>query len=841
MLLAEANQWPEDTRPYFGDGDECQMGFHFPLMPRMYMALAQEDRHPITDIIRQTPDIPENCQWGIFLRNHDELTLEMVTDQERDYLWRTYAEDARARINLGIRRRLAPLMQNDRRKIELMNSLLLSMPGTPILYYGDEVGMGDNYYLGDRDGVRTPMQWSSDRNAGFSRADPQQLYLPVILDPVYGYQAINVEGESRDPSSLLNWTRRMIAVRKEHPAFGRGTTLLLYPRNRKVLAYVRQYDGDSILCVVNLSRAAQAVELDLAQWKGSVPIELTGRSAFPPIGDLPYLVTLPAYGFYWFLLAAEGDAPRWHQPQTETLPEFVTLTCRDGRVGSAFSGREKELLERDILPKFLPLQQWYAPGDGPIEDVGLFALAETPDGRHALASAVVVTTNGDGHEYLLPFSALWGEEHLDAGAAQLSHTLGKLRRGATVGALIDGAFDPDFSRRIVDGIRGEAVFDDAGTVVFSGTEALGRLPAIGDPYPVAVGEANVSIAFGVDLVLKFYRRLRRGMRPDIEIQRFLTERAGFRYTPAFLGEMEHRPETGEPAVLAAAFAYLQNQGNARNALADALQRDLEDFELAPPAEVGATEAGFSFPLTIGALLGQRTAEMHRALATATDDPAFAVEKIAERHVEAWTRRANDDFDRLLDRLGRWAADFPERAGAAVEAVLGASDALRRRLEAASGMRPRGGISRIHGDYRLGRVLLAKDDLAIVGFGGAPDAGRDKDSPLADVASMLLSFQEIAARALNAAQPTPEREKVLAGRLEEWSMAARRDFLDAYREHIAGASVYPDEARFAAALLDLFLIGHSARMIDAVIGRQGAAIDGPLAALAELAGGRLDSY
>src|SRR5690554_3568940 len=284
MLLAEANQWPEDTRPYFGEGDECHMGFHFPLMPRMYMALAQEDRHPISDIIRQTPEIPDECQWAIFLRNHDELTLEMVTDQERDYLWRTYAEDNRARINLGIRRRLAPLMQNDRRKIELMNSMLMSMPGTPIVYYGDELGMGDNYYLGDRDGVRTPMQWSPDLNAGFSRADPQQLYLPAILDPIYGYQAINVESQARDASSLLNWMRKLIAVRKQHEAFGRGTFRMLYPRNRKILAYIRQHEDDVILCVANLSRAAQAVELDLRDWKGMVPLELSGRSEERRVG-----------------------------------------------------------------------------------------------------------------------------------------------------------------------------------------------------------------------------------------------------------------------------------------------------------------------------------------------------------------------------------------------------------------------------------------------------------------------------------------------------------------------------------------------------------------------------
>ena len=362
MLLAEANQWPEDTRHYFGEGDECHMAFHFPLMPRMYMALAQEDRHPITDILRQTPSIPDACQWALFLRNHDELTLEMVTDDERDYLWRTYATDSRARLNLGIRRRLAPLLENDRRKIELLNALLLSMPGTPVLYYGDELGMGDNYYLGDRDGVRTPMQWSADRNGGFSRADPQRLYLPPIMDANYGYQAINVEAQQRDPSSLLNWTRRMIQVRKGHAAFGRGSLEFLYPRNRKVLAYVREYEDQRLLCVFNLARSAQAVELDLRHYAGAVPVELTGASAFPPIGDLPYMLTLPAYGFYWFILEAQAEQPRWHIPTPEVAPDFLTLVASDGWP-NALSGPQRRVMERDVLPDFLFRQRWFAAKD----------------------------------------------------------------------------------------------------------------------------------------------------------------------------------------------------------------------------------------------------------------------------------------------------------------------------------------------------------------------------------------------------------------------------------------------------------------------------------------------
>ncbi len=333
MLLAEANQWPEDTRPYFGDGDECHLGFHFPLMPRMYMALAQEDRHPVTDILRQTPDIPDSCQWAIFLRNHDELTLEMVTDRERDYMWSIYASDRRARINLGIRRRLAPLLDNDRRKIELLNGMLFSMPGTPVIYYGDEIGMGDNIFLGDRDGVRTPMQWSQDRNGGFSRANPQQLFLPAIQDPVYGYEAVNVEAESTNAGSLLNWMKRFVGIRNRQKAFGRGRIDLVYPRNRKILAYTRSYDDEVIFCVFNVSRSAQAVEFDLSQYRGRVPVELEGGGTFPPIGDLPYMLSLPPYGFYWFQLASEAALPAWHQAVAEILPDFATLTCRGSAIG----------------------------------------------------------------------------------------------------------------------------------------------------------------------------------------------------------------------------------------------------------------------------------------------------------------------------------------------------------------------------------------------------------------------------------------------------------------------------------------------------------------------------
>src|SRR5260221_1070769 len=427
MLLAEANQWPEDTKDYFGQGDECHMAFHFPLMPRMYMALAREDRFPIPAIMRQTPQIPDSCQWAIFLRNHDELTLEMVTDSERDYLWQTYATDRRARINLGIRRRLAPLLERDRRRIELMNCLLLSMPGTPVIYYGDEIGIGDNIRLSDPDGVRTPMQWSPDRNGGFSRADPAALALPSIMDPLYGYDAVNVDAQSLDPHSLLHWMRRMLAVRRAHAAFGRGTLRFLYPKNRKVLAYLREANDQMILCVANVSRTPQAVELDLSDFTGRVPIELNGGSQFPPIGQLTYLLTLPPFGFYWFILAKESEAPSWHTPAPEPMPDYVTVVLRDG-LATALRQSASALLERDVLPAYLVKRRWFSAKDQTLEQAGIAHLAVLPGGdRELLLAEVETTTDGSKTRWLLPLSISWGDEQTPALPGQLAIARG--RRG----------------------------------------------------------------------------------------------------------------------------------------------------------------------------------------------------------------------------------------------------------------------------------------------------------------------------------------------------------------------------------------------------------------------------
>ena len=810
LLLAEANQWPEDTRPYFGEGDECHMAFHFPLMPRMYMALGQEDRHPIADIIRQTPDIPEACQWAIFLRNHDELTLEMVTAEERDYLWRTYANDTRARINLGIRRRLAPLMDNDRRKIELMNALLLSMPGTPVLYYGDELGMGDNYYLGDRDGVRTPMQWSADRNGGFSRANPQALYLPPIQDPVYGFQAVNVEAQQNEASSLLNWTRRMIGVRKQHKAFGRGTLSFLYPRNRKILAYVRLYEDERILCVANLSRQAQAVELDLSEHRGAVPIELTGGAAFPPVGDLPYMLTLPAYGFFWFLLTNEADAPRWHVTTPDPLPEFVTLTAPGGRLDKALEGRELQNLERYALPEFLGRQRWFAGKSAAVRQVRVTPIGTIPGNANALVIAEVDTAEGE-QRYFIPLSVLWGEQNVTFGAPKLSYTLAKVRHGPNLGALLDASYDERFLADLVAAIQaGGSAPAAGGTLHFAATEAFRTAAAGGEIRSVGAEQSNVSVIVGETGMLKIYRRLRQGEQPEIEVARFLTETAGYRNTPAYLGSLEYCPESAEPMALAAVFAFVRNQGDAWSVIADALDRDLEEYALLPrDAEIGAPEPDFAHPHSLAAILGQRTAELHLAFLTPTDDPAFAAEPVGTDDVKRWAASALAEGRRALDGLERMSG-LADDLKADVGALVAARQPLLDRLEALGGGAVAGFKSRIHGDYHLGQVLVAQNDVMIIDFEGEPERDlaerRAKSSGMRDVAGMLRSFDYAAWAALdrlNARRGTVEAH--LRERAFRWRDQATRDFLATYSAASEGSALLSPADDSGRALLDLFLL------------------------------------
>jgi maltose alpha-D-glucosyltransferase/alpha-amylase len=833
MLLAEANQWPEDTRPYFGEGDECHMGFHFPLMPRMYMAVAQEDRYPITDIIRQTPEIPPNCQWAIFLRNHDELTLEMVTDRERDYLWEFYASDTRARINMGIRRRLAPLLQNDRRKIELLNSLLLSMPGTPVLYYGDEIGMGDNYYLGDRDGVRTPMQWSADRNAGFSRADPQRLYLPTIQDPVHGFEAVNVEAQQPAPSSLLNWMKRMIAVRGRHALFGRGEIELLYPRNRKVLAYIRRDAAEAVLCVANLSRQAQAAEIDLSEFAGRVPVELTGQSPFPPVGELPYLLTLPAYGFYWFALTEEQDAPGWHTPHAPILPDFITLTTRSGTIGDAMNDRAAAEFERRSLAEYLPLQRWFAANHDSATSVHLRRLAEI-DGLHLMAVAEV--TAGDGvQSYFLPLTAAWGEDHLMG--PRLPATLAKLRRANRVGAVLDGAVDEEMAQALLAAICAGVDIDaaDAGRITFTRGETLIRIaPDAGEPRLLSTEQSNASIAFSDRLILKLYRRLRPGVQPEIEIARFLTEQTDFDATPQLLGTMEWEDPEGAVTTLASVSAFVGNQGDAWTYVTEALDRDMDRLETGD----GDTGTGIlGGPLDLGTVLGRRTAELHRALSSGPPGSAFAMAPLTADDVARLVRTVRAEAAATLDRLDRQAVRLEDGSRDLALAVLARRDTLDRRIAAAEGMAPSGGRCRIHGDFHLGQVLVVQTDVAIIDFEGEPSRPLEervaRTSPLRDVAGMMRSFDYALRSTIQRRREfSSDPDRMLAG-VGEWRAATQGAFMEAYRAGMAGAPVHPDDPTAERALLDLFLIQKAAYEVDYEVAMRPNWVELPLRGLLSL--------
>src|SRR4051794_2758170 len=496
MLLAEANQWPEDTLPYFGDGDECHMAFNFPVMPRMYMSLAMEDRFPIVDIMAQTPPIPENCQWALFLRNHDELTLEMVTEEDRDYMWRTYAKDSTARINLGIRRRLAPLMGNHRGRIHLMNGLLFSFAGTPIIYYGDEIGMGDNIYLGDRNGVRTPMQWSADRNAGFSRSNPQQLFLPVIIDPQYHYEQVNVEAQQNSQYSLLWWMKRLIATRKRHKAFGRGSMEFLHPENRKILAFVRRYEDETLLVVANLSRIVQCFELDLSQFKGMVPVELSGGTKFPEIGERPYFLNLGPFAFYWFEL------------QRVTAPAATSdeLPLVNGKKwDEIFADHNRDALQRAII-RYIRTRRWFA---GKARTLHALTIRDTvPLSRDAgqLAIIDIEYTDADPETYLLPL-AVAAARRSDESDARTAALIARLRDGCL---LYEPIAEPAFSAALLDVIaRRRKNGKLSGITTRAFRELRGTDPL--DAQVLKAEQSNTAIIYGQRLFLKLFRRLEPGI------------------------------------------------------------------------------------------------------------------------------------------------------------------------------------------------------------------------------------------------------------------------------------------------------------------------------------------
>jgi maltose alpha-D-glucosyltransferase/alpha-amylase len=788
-------------------------------MPRMYMGIAQEDRFPVVEIMEQTPEIPSNCQWMIFLRNHDELTLEMVTSKERDYMYNTYAADPQARINLGIRRRLSPLLDNDLDRIKLMNYLLLSMPGSPIIYYGDEIGMGDNVFIGDRNGVRTPMQWSPDRNAGFSHADPQRLYLTPIMDPIYGYQAVNVESQLRDPSSLLHWMRRMLAVRRTSQAFGRGSLTFLKPGNRKVLAYLREYGDDVILCVANLARSAQPVELDLTRYKGRVPVELLGRTPFPPISERPYLLTIAAHGFYWFRLSTDVPMPNWH---THLLPaeDRPVLVLFDGwwslfreqvvpwRMGLATKTRTR--FESEILPRYVEAQRWYA-GKGVA--VSRAALTDHVVWEHGEERWLLPLVDLEGPpqpaRYFVPLALAWEERDEERTRTLATNAVARVRQQAQVGVMGDAFSDLNFCRAFLDAIAFATQLKTAqGALHFRPTAAYAAL-AGDDVRDLEIGaptaqSSNTVVSIGERLLLKCYRRVVAGINPELEMSRYLTEVAHFPHCAPLAGSLQHVAADGTPTALALLQSYIPNQGDGWTHAVDYLTRHLELRRGATEPEAPDVHGAYA---ALMRTLGQRTAELHHALAAPHGDAAFDPEPYADGDLVADRRHVQEDVQTSLDLLQARAPQLPASARNAAQALLGQRAALHD-LVGRANVLPRSLKTRHHGDYHLGQVLVTKNDFVIIDFEGEPARSmqerRAKRSPLRDVAGMLRSFDYAAHATLRAVAGKADEMEAMAPAAAHWRQQMRAAFLAGYRDAADGTTLVEslDAASILLALYEL---------------------------------------
>jgi maltose alpha-D-glucosyltransferase/alpha-amylase len=814
MILAEANQWPSDVQPYFGNGDECHMAFHFPLMPRIYMALRQEDRLPITDIMAQIPDIPDTCQWGLFLRNHDELTLEMVTNDERDYMYLAYSADPRMRINLGIRRRLAPLVDNNRRRIELLNSLLFSFPGTPIIYYGDEIGMGDNIYLGDRNAVRTPMQWSGDRNAGFSRAIPARLYSPVIMDPVFGYEAINVEAQQSDQGSLLNWMRNMIALRKLFRVFGRGTLEFLQPLNRKILAYVRKYNGEQILCVANLSRFAQPVDLDLAELEGMVPIEMLGYVEFPRIARQPYRLTLAPYGFFWLEL---HEAPEPTPEVQAGEPDESKLSLANGWT-ALVEGSERSHFERVTLPEYLAKQRWSGAKMRSIRAARISDWTAFEGLDAGLCLVDVTYEDGTEESCFLPMAVSFGKRTESIRITTPNAILSPISAPEGDGVLHDGLLDDNVCTAFLNLIEGGYELRTRhGVLRGLPGEALLKLKEQSDELASVqhwpAEQRGSFTALSEKFMLKLFRRNEPGNNPEVEIGRYLTEKLQFDATPPYAGSIEYLPEAGEPA----AFAMLQflapNEGDAWKWTVEELERYYENcapvafpvadtpeektdfFELSEQPLSPLARDHIGIYLDSAAALGRCTARMHLTLASASNDPAFSPEPITADYLRSlvtdFRGRATQAFDALKESVSQLPDDVVETAGLVLGRRWSVLDGVKQ-LDA----RRIGSVrTRVHGNYHLGTVLRARSDYVIIDFEGEPTLPlaqrRAKHSPLKDVASMLRSFSYAAyATLMTYAARRPEDLGSLIPWARLWERSTAGAFLRAYRETSANANYLP---------------------------------------------------
>ncbi len=830
MLLAEANQWPEDAAAYFGKGDEAHMAFHFPLMPRLFMAVQMEDRFPIVDILDPPLEIPGSCQWTTFLRNHDELTLEMVTDEERDYMYRVYACDSQAKINLGIRRRLSPLLGNNRKKIELMNILLFSLPGTPVIYYGDEIGMGDNFYLGDRDGVRTPMQWSADRNAGFSKANPQKLYLPVIIDPEYHYEAVNVENQEKNLSSLLWWMRRVISVRKRFKAFGRGELCFLSPKNHKVLAFLRKYKEEVILVMINLSRFSQVAELDLADYKDTVPEEVFSHNPFPRIREEPYVLTLGPFNHYWFLLRKEerdaGEA-------LEVPPERIQLRQSFREV---MRGKNRENLEQRHLVAYLRQCRWFGGKGRIIRELSIKEAAPAHKKAKAAGYFLILEVKyneGFPERYFLPFFYAAGEEALFIKQQQPQAVIMEAEVGAESGIFYDGAFSGAFHTLMMEMItRGKKIKGEKGD--FTACRGRRFKSLISDLYlplkseVLKAEQSNTSIVYEEELLLKLFRRLDQGPHPDIELERFLTEKAGFPHIPPYAGSFEYQEPGSQPMSIAILQGYHKNEGDAWGLVLDRVnnftervfsqreklaQKSIPFYPLIEKKEKSQDvleDLVSGFFLEMMGLLGKRTGELHKALYSFKGGKDFQPESFSllyQRSVYQAMRTLVRWVFRLLEERKR---ELEGEAAFLAKKVLDSHDEIVERMKKVTEKKISAKKIRIHGDYHLGQVLFTGKDFVVIDFEGEPARAlserRLKRSPLRDVAGMIRSFHYAAFYSLlrNQSYQGDDRE-LLEKWLQIWYHHISRIFFQSYLKTVDEAELLPRDSAELSVLLDAFLL------------------------------------
>jgi len=844
MLLAEANQWPSDVRAYFGDGDECHMAFHFPLMPRLFMALRQEDRHPLSEILYQMPDIPDTCQWAIFLRNHDELTLEMVSDEERDYMYEAYAADPAMRLNAGIRRRLAPLMENSRPRIELMTALLLSLPGTPVLYYGDELGMGDNVYLGDRNGVRTPMQWNADRNGGFSRADPARLYAPPIMDSVYGYASVNVEAQERSSHSLLAWMRRIIALRQRHATFGRGTLDLLRPANRRVFAFIRRYESeDPILVVANLSRTVEAASLDLNRFDGLVPVEMFGGVDLPRIGKDPYPLTLGPHAFYWLKLQRDAPARDGGRPRPITVelePEQSPLLLGP-EWSKILDTSARQALERLYLPAFLRRQPWFDRRSS-LAKVEISDWATLRNGTEPIMIAMLTATFSDADEarYVLPV-AVTPDEAGETIARESPEAVIVRMAGARKGVMharLDGPAGRALVQTIID--EGETPLRSGRLLSqrFEGFAALGlpdRMEAVAQAPPDAERFHSYA-SFGEKVVLKVVRRVWPGPNPELEIERFLTTETAFSRVPRPAGVLEYRDAAGTSATIAHINGFLPRQTNAWRHAVGELERFVDlALALDPPVgqpgtlhDLWATGVPTNVSQAMGAYaqvagrLGHRVAELHAALEGPEAARRFGTAELSSTDVDNLTERVGAGWERARAAVTA-ANDHPETVRGLLQPMLDRHEEIGRAIRSIRQLQLAGlPLTRTHGSLDLAHILHYEGDFSFIGpedDGARSVAERQRlRSPLEDVANVIRSFQSAGTHMVSARRSAvpqlPDRVEVWT---RWWVAGAVSSFLRTYRDPTPGR--WPSAAKIeaVAGLVWLFAFEKSCEEIRRSVG------------------------